>query len=518
MSIKVEEKTVAAPSARPRKGTSGGASRWVNLLAFDKIGAIYVWIAIVVVFAFWAPDTFPNITTAKQILNSNAITGLAALAVTIPLAARVFDLSFALNMTLCGVAVAHFVVDGLPLGLALALGLLIGLVVGLINATVVVVMKIDSFIATLATGSLIQALITLVTNDTPISDSKLSGGFSKIGQTTVGGITLPVLYFAAVAVAIWYLLEHTATGRRLYATGFNPDAARLAGVSVARLQFMALVTSGVLSGATGIVLASILGGGSPTAGTPYLLPGFAAVFLGATQLKNGRFNAGGTIIAVLLLGTGTTGLGLANAPQWSGALFVGIVLIAALMVTGLQRRTTLPRVRRTSDGRPSPPQPATTPSPGFGHPHDHQLSGRYVHTESEKNVQANWQPPRPYRGGGAGGSARRRPGPGIRLRLKRRIQLVLGRRGRTQGCRGHRGQGVRAADQDPGDDPSASPSPRARRSPSSAVASRPAPCRDRSSRPAPSRSAGRSTRSRPTARRRRCRAPSTRRSATAPTP
>src|SRR5207342_3302545 len=115
----------------------------------------------------------------------------------------------------------------------------------------------------------------------------------------------------------------------------------LAGVKVARLQFLALVTSGVLAGATGIVLASILGGGSPTAGTPYLLPGFAAVFLGATQLKHGRFNAGGTLIAVLLLGTGTTGLGLANAPQWSGALFVWIVLIAALTVTGLQRRTTL---------------------------------------------------------------------------------------------------------------------------------------------------------------------------------
>jgi ribose transport system permease protein len=311
------------------------------MLAFDRIGAVYVWLAIIVVFSVWVPDTFPNITTAKQILNANAITALAALSVTIPLAARVFDLSFALNMTLCGVAVAHFVVDGVPLLGAIALGVLIGLVVGLINATVVVGMKIDSFIATLATGSLIQALITLVTNDTPISDVKLAGGFSKIGQTTIAGITLPVLYVAVVAVAIWYLLEHTATGRRLYAVGFNPDAARLAGVKVARLQFLALVTSGVLAGAAGIVLASILGGGSPTAGTPYLLPGFAAVFLGATQLKNGRFNAGGTLIAVLLLGTGTTGLGLANAPQWSGALFVGIVLIAALTVTGLQRRTTL---------------------------------------------------------------------------------------------------------------------------------------------------------------------------------
>jgi len=342
MSVNIDNEVVLmtepreAARANP-KPTTG----WVSRLAVDKVGAIYVWIAIIAVFSIWVPETFPNLLTAKQILNSNAITGLAALSVTIPLAARVFDLSFALNMTLCGVAVAHFVVDGVPLVLAVAIGVLIGLTVGLINATVVVVMKIDSFIATLATGSLIQALITLVTNDTPISDAKLAGGFSKIGQTTVGGITLPVLYFAVVAVGIWYLLEHTASGRRLYAVGFNPEAARLAGVKVARLQFLALVTSGVLAGSAGIVLASILGGGSPTAGTPYLLPAFAAVFLGATQLKNGRFNAGGTLIAVLLLGTGTTGLGLANAPQWSGALFVGIVLIAALMVTGLQRRTTL---------------------------------------------------------------------------------------------------------------------------------------------------------------------------------
>jgi ribose transport system permease protein len=313
--------------------------RLASGMAFDKIGAVYVWIAIIVVFSIWVPETFPTLDTAKQILNTNAITGLAALTITIPLAARVFDLSFAFIMTLTGVAVAKLVIGGTPLALAILIGLGIGLGIGLINAVVVVVARIDSFIGTLATGSLIQALITMVTDDTPISDASLAGGYSDIGQTDIAGITLPVIYFALVAIAIWYLLEHTATGRRLYATGFNPDASRLAGVKVDKLRFLSLVTSGGLAGFSGIVLASSLGSGSPTAGTPYLLPAFAAVFLGATQLKNGRFNAGGTIIAVLLLGTGTTGLALAAAPQWSQAMFVGIVLIAVLAVTGLQRRT-----------------------------------------------------------------------------------------------------------------------------------------------------------------------------------
>ena len=255
-----------------------------------------------------------------------------------------FDLSFAFVMTLTGVVVAHLIAkDGVPVVPAIAIALGVGVGVGVINAVVVVVMRIDSFIATLATGSLIAALITMVTNEMPITDAKLGDAFAKIGQTSIGGVTLGVFYCAVVALAIWYLLEHTATGRRLYATGFNPDAARLAGVRVDRLRFLSLVASGGLAGATGIILASTLGSGSPTAGTPYLLPAFAAAFLGATQLKHGRFNAGGTIIAVLLLGTGVTGLALANAPQWAGDMFVGVVLIASLALTGLQRRTTAGR-------------------------------------------------------------------------------------------------------------------------------------------------------------------------------
>ncbi len=307
-------------------------------LAFDRIGAVYVWIAMIIVFSIWAPHTFPTLATVKQLVNTYAITGIAALAVTIPLCARVFDLSFGYIINLCGIVVAYLVVHGYGLVAAVALALVVGLAMGVVNAFVVVVMRIDSFIGTLATGALIQALVLLITNDAPINDIRLTQGFAKISQTSIDGWTLPVFYLIGVTVLVWYLLEHTATGRRLYATGFNADAARLAGVRVSRLRFGSLLASGLLAGAAGILLASTVGSGSPEVGSAYLLPVFAAAFLGATQLKRGRFNAGGTIIAVLLLGTGVVGLGLVGAHAWAQQMFVGVVLIASLAVTGVQRR------------------------------------------------------------------------------------------------------------------------------------------------------------------------------------
>jgi ribose transport system permease protein len=332
-------------------------------LAFDRIGAVYVWLGIIVVFSIWASETFPHVATVKQVLNSNAITALSALAITIPLCARVFDLSFASVMTLTGVSVTYFIHHGIGLVPSILLALAIGLGVGLGNGVVIVAMKIDSFIGTLATGLLISAVVTIITGGTTISDERFFGGFSDIGQTSIRGVTLPVIYCFVVALGIWYLLEHTATGRRLYATGFNPDAARLAGVRVERLRFGSLLASGLLAGTTGIVLTSTLASGSPTAGTPYLLPAFAAAFLGATQLKHGRFNAWGTMIAVLMLGTGITGLGLAAAPAWSADMFVGVVLISALAVTSLQRRKTVGAVggvKRRPKG--APPENTTSPT------------------------------------------------------------------------------------------------------------------------------------------------------------
>jgi len=309
-------------------------------LSFTNIGAVYVLLAIVVIFTIWLPETFPTWTTVKQILDGNAIVAMLALSLLIPLSAGVFDLSTAYTATLAGVVLTKLIVAGIPIGLAIAIALGVALAVGLLNALVVVVMRVDSFIGTLATGSLILAFVSMVTSDLTVQDPALTGDFLEIGQGKILGITMPVYYTLIIAALIWYLLEATATGRRIYATGFNERTARLAGVRTDRLRFGSLLASAVVGGVAGIVLASIIGSGDPSAGPPYLLPAFAAAFLGATQLRGGRFNAPGTLIAILLLGTGITGLGLAAQPQWTQSMFTGVVLIAALAATGAQRRGT----------------------------------------------------------------------------------------------------------------------------------------------------------------------------------
>jgi ribose transport system permease protein len=333
--------TTSPPADADRSARRSASSRsWSNKLSFRNIGALYVLLLEIVIFSIWLPETFPRRATVDQILNSNAVTALAALAIIVPLSTRTFDLSFAYVMSLSGVTAAYFVVHNqMSVPLAMLLGIGAALIIGFVNAVVVVVMKIDSFIGTLATGSLVQAFITFVTNDISVNGTALGGRFSTVAQKSIGGITLPVFYALGVAILLWVVLEHTATGRRLYATGFNIEAARLANIRVNRLRFVSLLVSSILAGFAGVVLASTISAGSPTAGTAYLLPAFATVFVGATQFKNGRFNAWGTILAVLMLGTGIIGLALASAPPWAANMFTGVVLIAALSATGLQRRS-----------------------------------------------------------------------------------------------------------------------------------------------------------------------------------
>jgi ribose transport system permease protein len=307
----------------------------LSLPAANRYGGVYVLVIMIIVFSFLSPSTFPRGATISQVLDVNAISAMAALILVVPLAAGVFDVSVPYTMTLSGVVAAYAIVHShLPILVAILIAVGVSLFVGLINGLVIIVGKVDSLIATIASGFLIQALVQWRTAGLIISGTQLdTGTFSGIAYHPLfSTVDLPVLYVAVMATALWYLLQHTATGRRIYATGFKREAARLASVRTDRLRFGCLILSSVLAGLTGVVLAANLGSGSPTGGNNYLLAMFAGVFLGETQLRPGRFNAWGTVLAILILGVLTTGLALRGVPLWAQQLSDGAVLIVALVM------------------------------------------------------------------------------------------------------------------------------------------------------------------------------------------
>jgi len=324
-----------SPEPAKRRARAGLGAQ----LSFRNIGAIYVWIALGIVFTIWKPDLFPTTQTLKSTLNEYAITGLAALSIVMPLAAGIFDLSIGSTVGLAGVFAGWSMNTlGLPPVAAIILTLVVGLGIGLLNSLVVVRMKIDSFIGTLATGSIIAALTLWISGDEIIT-GKLTGTFTNFASTSVAGVQLPVLYMLVVMVVLGYLLEQTVFGRHIYAAGYGPDVARLVGLRVGRLRTLSLIWSGVLASFAGIALAAQLGSADPTSGPEYLIPAFSAAFVGASQFRHGRFNPWGAIVAVMMIGTGSVGLLLAGTQPWMPQVFQGAVLIAAVGISTMQRKT-----------------------------------------------------------------------------------------------------------------------------------------------------------------------------------
>ncbi len=314
--------------------TATHARQWASYLGPRKIGAIYVLVLLIVMFSIMSPHEFANIGTAKLVLNQYAITGLVGLALLLPLSSGLYDLSVGSVAGLSGITSAWLLahVSANP-ALAVAAGIGIGLVAGALNALIVLGLGIDSFIGTLATGSIITAITTAVSGDNTIAKN-VNGAFQKeVALTNLQGVTLPVFIALAATIALWVVLEKTGFGRRAYAIGFDQEVARLGGVRVMGVRCVGLMASAGIAGLAGILATAQIGAGSPATGPNYLLPAFAAAFLGATQFRNGRFNSWGTVVAVLLLGTGNVGLLVAGGPSWSPDIFDGAILIAAVGLT-----------------------------------------------------------------------------------------------------------------------------------------------------------------------------------------
>jgi ribose transport system permease protein len=304
-----------------------------------RYAVVLTLVAMVLVFSLLRPDTFFTMGNFKAILVTQSVLIILALGLTITLAVGEFDLSIASMLGFSGGLVAYLSSDvGWSVGAALGVSFLAALAIGALNGLFVVVFRVSSFITTLGMGTLILGLALAITGSTVIGN--LPPGLTDPARTELLGLDLPVFYALLFAVALWYLLEHTPLGRYLFFTGEGPEAARLAGIRVDRIRFGALVASSVCAWLAGVLLVGQTGAADPTFGSPFLLPAFAAAFLGATTIKPGRFNAWGTVVAVLLLATGTTGLQLLGAADWVENVFNGAALILAVTLARLVSRET----------------------------------------------------------------------------------------------------------------------------------------------------------------------------------
>jgi ribose transport system permease protein len=177
------------------------------------------------------------------------------------------------------------------------------------------------------------------------------------------GFQIIVLYLLVIAVLAWWALNHTPAGRYVHAVGGNAEAARLSGVRTRLWTFLMLVTSSTLCGVAGVLYAS-LSGPSLTFGSALLLPAFAAVFLGSTQLTPGRFNVWGTLIAMYALATGIKGLQLVTGVQWLADMFNGTAVITAVAFAGWRQGRVVTRGRdatRAATTSEKPPDPDPVP-------------------------------------------------------------------------------------------------------------------------------------------------------------
>jgi len=341
-------------------------------LSFRRIGAVYVWVLIIVLFIIVSPDLFPKIATVRAIGNNYSISGLAALAILLPMASGTYDVSIGGNMSLTSVTSAYILAHThLSTGLVVLIALAIGAVIGLVNSVVVVILRIPSLIGTLAVAGIADALSVAVSGNQTLSSPAVAGAFSyRLAQANWGGFTLPVLFVVLLTVIVGVVLSQTATGRYFYAVGFEPQVSHLAGIRVNMIRTLALVASGVTAAFAGVVLTAHVASGTPGGGDSYLLPAFAAVFLGATQFRAKRFNAAGTLIAVFMLGTGQYGLLLAGAPQWSPNIFQGVALIAAIGLTHLGD----PNRARLRKARPATKDPSLVQVSAIGLPSENTTS------------------------------------------------------------------------------------------------------------------------------------------------
>lgn len=314
----------------------GLAARLVRMA--PVYGLVILMVALIALFSILLPNTFPTALNLRAIISDKSIIALLSLAAMIPMVAGRIDLTVGYGIVLWHIlAISLQVWYGLPWPVAVLIVLLLGALVGFMNGILVEIAKIDAFIATLGTGTVLYALALWHTGGRQVV-GVLPQGFYAVNGTFVFGLPITGFYILGITIALWLILEYTPVGRYLYAIGANQTAAALNGIPTRKFVVGAFVTSGVMTALAGVLLASKLRIGQASVGLEFLLPALVGAFLGSTTIKPGRVNVWGTIVGVAILAVGISGIQQFGGSFWVEPMFNGLTLLVAIGIAGYAQR------------------------------------------------------------------------------------------------------------------------------------------------------------------------------------
>ncbi|MBY5838859.1 ABC transporter permease (plasmid) [Rhizobium leguminosarum] len=331
--------SIESTALEPTKSEMAGLSTGQKIGRLIPVyGLVILTVGLIVIFSILLPDTFPTVLNVRSIVSDKAIIALLSLAAMIPMASGRIDLTVGYGIVLWHIlAISLQTAYGLPWPVAVVIVLALGVLTGCINGLLVEVAKIDSFIATLGTGTVLYALALWHTGGRQVV-GVLPDGFYALNGTMLFGLPITGFYVLLIAVCMWIVLEYLPIGRYLYAIGANPKAAALNGIPVRKFVIGAFVTSGLLAALTGVLLASKLRIGQASVGLEYLLPALVGAFLGSTTIKPGRVNVWGTLIGVIILAVGISGIQQFGGSFFVEPLFNGVTLLIAIGIAGYAQR------------------------------------------------------------------------------------------------------------------------------------------------------------------------------------
>lgn len=324
-----------SPRISPRTGIRGRATD-----VAVKHSILLLIVILFIVFSILQPSTFPTTDNLRGIALDQAVAALLALSVLIVVVSGEFDLSVAYIVGFAGILAAKLTGSGMSGGPAIILTLLAGGAIGLVSGVLVSRFRVNSLIATLGVGLAVSGLSVGVSGGMTLS-SGISPMFSNLANTQVLGIQTAVWAVLVVGVVMYVVLTRMPVGRKLYATGGSERVARMVGIRTRVLKTAAFIIAGLIAAFAGSMQLGISGAASPSFGTSLLLPAFAAVFLGSTSVRPGSFNVWGTVLVIILLAVGFSGLSLLGVPFWVQPVFQGVALIVGVLLSRSETRATL---------------------------------------------------------------------------------------------------------------------------------------------------------------------------------